>query len=267
MAHSPETIRQKLVEEHAVTRRDGIVFAVTTVVLTPVALGLLALPILFLMADSSERVAEFRQRAPFIADGALVLLFVLFFVGSLNSNLPKGAGRSIAIAFGWLGAAVVFSFAQMLYDAMPVIFWITWAIPALLALASLGNAYEPRDDYYLGWGRGMVNDPFTLRDDVDRAHVTIGFIVTFASMIFRSFAGIFGSAWLWRGITDEEASDGAEILHALASHASAKAALLMKEAPAALLRMLVKLELVKPAKGGAELTSKGEKLTGVSSVL
>lgn len=43
-----------------------------------------------------------------------------------------------------------------------------WLVATLLA-----HKYEPRDDYEFGY----FNNPFTLRDDIDRTHFTVGLIL------------------------------------------------------------------------------------------
>ena len=55
-------------------------------------------------------------------------------------------------------------------------------------MALLGRAYEPREDYYLGWFGGLMNDPFSLRDDVDRLHVRLGFMVALPMMLLGAWA-------------------------------------------------------------------------------
>jgi hypothetical protein len=256
---SLDQVRTELRDALGAARRDGLMFAAGTLVLTPVVGALLLAPIpLLLMHDRGGATSvDWGTRVVVLADVWLVLLVVIFFAGAR----AMGGSRWALAAIGALGAAIGVSLISPLREAAPVLFWILWSIPALLMLAFLGHAYEPRDDYYLGWAGGRLDNPLTFRDDLDRGHVALGFLSGLAAMIFKSCAALLGSGWIWRGLADDELRRAAELLVGLAEGRRMSSLLVGDRASwAGILRVLGKLELIAPA----GLTFKGEKITGIN---
>ncbi|HJV36631.1 hypothetical protein [Geomonas sp.] len=136
-------------------------------------------------------------------------------------------------------------------------------------LGCFGKAYEPGDNYYLGWTGGpiLIDDPFTIRDDIDRAHISLGFASAAANLILESYGGIFGSRWLWRGLTESELNDAAAVLCKLAQQdlRGASAAVRNPQSAANVFRALSKLDLISYCHCRLNLTVKGRDLVRESS--
>ena len=168
---------------------------------------------------------------------------------------------------------LVLSYATSLAETRPGVFWALYGLCALVECAMLGRAYEPRDSYYLGWARGDY-DPFSLGDgvraSVDREAEISQFATGIADMIFGSYASIFASGWLIRGLEHQEIVAAAEALHALCDGdgAAAKAVIARcqpEERGAHVLRALLRMDLVRPGEHGLRISARGEKLIGRES--
>ncbi len=182
------------------TRKDALTFAVLTVLVTPFFLALTALAAFFALALAGGD-------ALVIASGAGAYGFVtLFLVVSLVT--VWGAGRERP----WLGATLVAAAGAIavLGSALgDVLHLALFGGVAFGALAVLGRAYEPRDDYDLG---GIHGDPFTLRDDADRLHLGAGCLMAIPTMVLGAYHEVFASSWLWRGVGDDRVSAAASVL-------------------------------------------------------
>lgn len=65
------------------------------------------------------------------------------------------------------------------------LYWVMYTICFVVAML-LGHLYTPKKDYYLGWRtkrHGVFNNPFTLRDDIDRAHFFLGFLIAIPNFV------------------------------------------------------------------------------------
>jgi hypothetical protein len=135
----------------------------------------------------------------------------------------------------------------------------------------MGHAYEPREDYYLGWTAGpfLMGDPFTVEDDIDRAHFSLGFAVGMSHMIMESYSGIFGSTWLWRGLEERELSGAVGLLQALAANDSSRARacvqILGRASALRVVRALVKLKMVTIVGGHLRLRLKVREHLGLGT--
>lgn len=56
----------------------------------------------------------------------------------------------------------------------------------IAVLMVVGIKYAPRENYYIGMrmGRNIADDPLTLRDDRDREHIALGFLLIIPNFIF-----------------------------------------------------------------------------------
>ncbi len=118
-------------------------------------------------------------------------------------------------------------------------------------------------DYYLGWMTPpfLIDDPFTVEDDIDRAHFSLGLTMAIPWLIIESYSAIFGSTWLWRRLEDPELSAAAELLQTLATNDTARARAYMQTLSITtaliVMRTLVKLDMITIDKGYPRLSLKG----------
>lgn len=274
--HDVGRIRSNLADAIRKSRREALIYAVCTVIFTPIAA---AITLAGLVVGMMSFMPRRRGRAytydfePAIATGGIILMSVLF--ASLLASRPRHRPTIHDVLWLLLSAVplaviVWLTYGTELKTTSPTEFWIMYGAFALLMLALMGHAYEPRDDYYLGWG-GYYNDPFTLRDNLDRAHVALGCFASLPTLIFRSYAEIFGSLWLFRGLDEAEEATAAAILFALGQGQTRHAAELLRglrpKSAARVLRALDKLELLRIGKDGLALSSEGERLVGLNPYL
>lgn len=191
-----DNIRRRLEVKFSEHRKETLIFTAVTILLTPVALLAAVLIIIagihYIGLDFDD-MAFLGGPSGFLNVG-LVLLSLSFFVG--RKGTWKGSVQWVTSGFAVVLATIVWG-TLPIQESTPVLFWVVYGFGFLLALSCLGRAYTPRDHYYLGWLNGVVNDPFTLRDDAHRAHLSLGFAVALPKMIFEAYGHIFGSSWLW----------------------------------------------------------------------
>jgi hypothetical protein len=259
-------------------------FAVATVILTPVAIGFITLIIEMLAGPRTYGYGS--ALSPWIAVDLYFVyaLVVLLLRRDRRHGLPRGP---MALAVGALLALLALSWAidrgrpQLTFagiaiagDGLPapvpaLAAWhgpltAAYALLAVLYCGALGVAYEPRDEYYLGVF-GKYDDPTTLADDIDRAHVLLSIPALAGEIILRSYASIFASAWLWRGLDAAALSAAAAVLDALATGDREEVTRVLDASDLAVLpralRALVRLDLVRPRdRGGFRLSAAGERL-------
>jgi len=106
-----------------------------------------------------------------------------------------------------------------------------------------------------------MDDPFTIQDDIDRAHIGLGFAVSISHLILDSYGSIFGSRWLWRGLQESDLTASVALLQGLAtrdaSGVMSRVRALAKGSAVDIVRALVKLDLVVIDKGRPRLSRKG----------
>lgn len=260
-------LRTKLRELCAGARSDARLFAVLTVLLTPVAVALFILMLLFALAFVDLPVIDHLGYLLSFVTG--VNLCLAFMVASYFLR-PKEQYRRqddealwLMVAGGLFCCLLAMSYATPLSRTHPGWFWPSYLLLALAMLGCVGHAYEPKDDYYLGWTVGplLMDDPFTIQDDIDRAHMGLGFVVSISHLILSSYGEIFGSRWLWRGMQESELSTSVTLLRGLdtrdTSEAMAHVRALARGSAADSVRALVKLELVVIDNGFPRLSRKG----------
>lgn len=256
-------IRDAFEAEASKARRDSLVAAGTVALFTLVAL--VGAGWIGTRMAREGAVAGVRG----IVVGANALLgYVIVFTVLGNPNVRRQFGWVMAGALV-LAGLVAFSLGTRLWWTHPAFFWVVFVAGALVALGLLGHAYEARDDYYLGWMDGRADNPFTYRDDIDRGHIAIGFLVALPKMVVGSFGELVGSAWLWGGLDVRQLDAGADALHALGSYDRARAEQRLRglSRPSALLvmRWLGHLKLARRGRDGLELTDAGERFLGIGA--
>lgn len=261
-------LRTQLRESCASARRDAALFAVLTVFLTPVAVAIFLLILLFALALVDFPVVDhLGYRVSFITGANLCLAFMAasyFLRPKERYRQREGDTTWLSVAAGLFCTLLALCYFTSLANFHPVGFWLIYLLVALGMLGCIGHAYEPHDDYYLGWTYGpiLIDDPFTIQDDIDRAHIGLGFAVSMAHLILDSYGAIFGSRWLWRGLEEIEISTAATLLQGIAARETASLSTHMKsirpEIAAEALRALVKLDLVAMDRGRPRLSMKGQ---------
>lgn len=259
------SLRTKLRERYAAARQDAIVFAVLTVLLTPVAIVALIFSLIFACAMVHRGwVDHLFYTRTFLGGANLCLAFM----GASHYLSPKATFQQKADDSNWAFAGVAIfcgvlalSYLTKLPTAHTALFWTLYLILATVMLGCFGRSYEPRDDYYLGWTAGpfLMDDPFTFRDDIDRAHISLGFASSVANLILESYGGVFGSRWLWCGLSESELNDAANVVRRLAQQdfAGATAHFQNPLSAVSVFRALSKLELISYDHCRLNLTAKG----------
>lgn len=261
-------LRPRLREMCSVARREAATFAALTVLLTPVALGIFIMVLLFCMRLVDLPIIDHGgYQYSFVTGTNLTLAFMVlsYFLRPKAEQQPADSFWFV-LAGGIFCALLLLSYLTTLLASHPVLFWSLYLLMVLLMLGCLGYAYEPKDDYYLGWTWGpvLLDDPFTFCDDIDRAHLGLGFAAAISNLILESYGAVFSSRWLWRGLPESELKATATLLQGLAARDAKGVARhilgMKKESAATIVRALVKLELVVMDKGRPQLSRKGDEL-------
>jgi hypothetical protein len=209
-------VRARLLGELDERRRDAIRFAALMFVLTPAFLALAVLLFVFVVRWADLPFFDdlaFEYGFAVGAAGALAFMYVAYLVRGKPRWLAREADRgSELLALAALAGVAVLTFATSLRSSAPGLFWPLYAIGCLAFLGLLGRAYQARESYYLGWFGGWVDDPFTIQDDLDRAHVGLGFALAVPNAVLDAYGDVFGASWMWRAIDEDEAAIAADAL-------------------------------------------------------
>ncbi|ACM21070.1 hypothetical protein Geob_2720 [Geotalea daltonii FRC-32] len=273
--HDRVTLRNSLREAIGKTRRDAAIFAVLTVILTPIFLAGATVVLIFALAFVDLPLVDNLGYERSIVTGVNLALAFMAASYFLKPKEPYQRHKSdeawLMIALALYCALFLLSYGTSLSHSHPIGFWSLYLGIALTMLGCIGHAYEPQEDYYLGWLSGpvLVDNPFTIQDDIDRAHVSLGFAVALANLVLTSYDEIFGSKWLWQGLKESEISASVEFLEALAindgSRARSVVAKVGKTSSLGMIRALVKLEMIRINKGVVRLSLKGREFVGVKA--
>ena len=267
-------LRKKLRELCVSARSDAKLFAVLTVLITPVAVAVFAFILMLTLGSSRlSRVNHFGYRLSFVSVVNLCLAFMVvsYFLRPKEPYQRRENDANWLLLAGGLFCGILgLSYAIPLAQTNPEWFWPLHVLLTLGMLGCVGHAYEPKDEYYLGWTAGpvLMDNPFTIQDDVDRTHIGLGFVVSIAGMIFDSYGAVLGSRWLWNGLQESELSVSIKLLQALAardaSEVTERVRELTKDATVNSVRALVELELVFINKGNILISMKGRKFLDIN---
>lgn len=260
-------LRTKLRDLCASARRDAAVFTVLTVLLTPVAVALFILSLLFALSFVDlPLIDHLGYERSFVTGVNLCLAFM----GASYFLRPKEKYHRrtddsiwLLVGAGMFGGILALSYLTPLATTHPAWFWLLYLMLALIMLGCIGHAYQPQDDYYLGWTFGplLMDDPFTIQDDIDRAHIGLGFAASMSHLVLESYGAIIADSWLRRGLLESELNDSVAVLQGLsardATGVTAHMRTLSRRSAIDIVRALVKLELVTIDKGCPKLNMKG----------
>ncbi|BBA70055.1 hypothetical protein [Geobacter sulfurreducens] len=268
-----DLIRDRLRLSLDSARHDTATFAMLTVVLTPIFMVVGTIFLVFTLMIVDVPVVDHLGYDASVATGANLSLAFMAASYFLRPKQDYQRGRR---GYPWLvvGASLFcvllgISYGTTLPATAPGLFWSLYLVFALAMLGCIGHVYEPHDDYYVGWVAGpvLIDDPFTIEDDIDRAHLSLGLVGALSHLILSSYGEIFGSLWLWRGLKDHELSASVEFLKALAAKDPNRARTRMLSVGNAsardIMRALQKLEMILVVDGAPRLSMKGRELLGL----
>lgn len=261
------------------TRRDTLVFTGCVVLFAPVVLVIAVLVVILsaqwvgfpLGALAVRHSGAFR----WFPTLALSLLLARPFLRCLLGRIREPhARRRCQVALLLHVALVAATFGTSWAIAAPAAFWWGYAFTLLVVLALVGSSYQPRTEYRLGWlagGGRLYDDPFSLRDDLDRHHVALGFAVALPTAVLAAYTEVFASSWIWRGLTRPEIGLAARVLSTLVRGRGAGARILLSragpETGVRVRRALIRLRLVQEREGALQLTVDGAELLGLDPLL
>jgi hypothetical protein len=249
MPRTSGELRAAFAEAVAKERRDVRVAAVLLTLLTAAGVLLLATALAVESARGGRLFAA-------LAGLALAAVYVLFVV----SNDTERGDRAWVVAAGVALAGLGVLALTPLPGAAPSLFWILYAAGTVGAFGALGMAYRWRDPYLgLTWGHHRYDDPSTLRDDRDRAHLALTQVVALPRLLVGGFADLAGRGWMRQALEPEDVEAAVGLLERLAVHDRADVDRLLR--PRAVL-WLTRMGLLHRGEIGWALTPAGEELAG-----
>jgi len=147
------------------------------------------------------------------------------------------------------------------FDMAPVLTWSLFFSMVMLVIGLFSGSYAPHSSYYLGVWNGAIDDVFTIRDDVDRAHFMLGLLVSTVGALNDAYVAILGDRWLWQDRTPTEFRIAAHLLGELANQTEPKLADTFEaehlQHKMGALKILLNLQLVRVEQGRIKLHAKG----------
>jgi len=262
-------IREKLIAKIAAERREMLLFSLLTILLTPAFIAASVFILLLAVNETSSR--------SILWDEATLVHAVALFLGSavpmffMRPAVQPGwnwrDGLWLAAGLAAYGFLLYVSYRMQLRQENPRLYWPLLIGSAIVMLGMLGRGYVPRDHYYVRPGEWNLTDsPF--QRHAERSEFWLGFATAFPGLLLGSYGNIFGSGWLWRGLSDRGLRLAADVLHALGSRDVRGAEQKLRTVPAAeagrVVRWLLKLNLIRGDAGGRGLSSEGERFLGIS---
>jgi hypothetical protein len=266
-------IGELLRERFLAKRREMLVQAALMLVLTPafIVISVFVFVLFIPMTGHSHSYLLAGPRAG--VSGSLSVLFGMMMAYFFAAPIP----RRVLMDSRWLGASVwsfgvlvAISYLPGVMEAMGTAFWPAFIVLGLFVLASLGLAYEPKEDYYLGWVMGpvIVDNPFTCEDDLDRNHIALGFASAIPALIVGPWSDVFAHAVFFGRWDAEDHALAVVLLHRLVDVRGTDPCewLVMhgRRRPARVLHALARLGLVLPGEHGLGLTSRGRELLAIA---
>ncbi len=267
----PAQIRSKLLASVGAERRDALLFSILTIVLTPAFVALAVFITLVAVHKMGYGESQVLWDAKALVHGTT--MFLLVSCGAFFVRPDDHPGTEIRDLL-WLGLGVVLlaiilllTYVSELRTESPRVFWPLYGGLVIATLGLLGRGYVPRDHYYVRPGEWSWDDSPVERE-IEQAGFWFGFASAFPGLILGSYGNIFGSGWLWQGLSERGAWLGAEVLHALGARDAKSADGRLRAAPSKesgrVVRWLVRLKYIRRSDRTLELTSEGERFLGIS---
>jgi len=237
-----------------------MLFSVCLVLLTPLFLCLAAVLLVggILYADLPIfDHSAFYVSVLFGGNIFLALLFLSLFFRPKQDWQRSGDDKSNIMKAGACYAVLLFVTHSSAAPSSKALLTLIWFALAMAVLAFLGKAYAARDDYYMGVYNGMIDDPFTFKDDWDRAHFTLGMVSLVPEALLHAYSEVFAGWWLWKPLTDEELDAVTDVMANAWSNKPQQLGDVPKIRAEKVLRLLAELKWVRPHKEGAELSLAG----------
>lgn len=250
----PRRMAVLIADRVAARRADALIFAVTTLILTPVVI--VGGAMLILLDLARVKLPEYFEVPDALVAAVLCYLFTMTLVvfwspGRFSLSRLGFVGYAALTWLAMLGLAYLAGWPGTMAGWL----WPPFTFLGLLTLALVGRAYEPRDEYYLGFlGAPWLDVPIDPRDDLDRAHARLGVMVVLPGLLFGAWNDLFSSSWLLRPPTPAECRVAADLLAGLDLADPARIeAVLRREGPRGAgraARLLVRLKLLYRLKSG-----------------
>jgi len=238
--------------------KDAVSFALLTLLITPFLLVLAAGGVVVAVAYMAP--ALLRGSSPTATGMAALMLFLAFaFVSSWPKCRAQGATGHLSAAAGVYVALLVLTVMALKSDHVSGAFIALYVALVIVILGLLGRGYTPRDSYYLGLYGGRFDDPFTYRDDADRAHVGIGCAMAIPGLLLDSIGQAVSTSWLWRGVSPDVVRASTKVLMGVAAGRGSETLRSVGAQRGVVLRVLKRLDLVQIRKNDLRLTENGIK--------
>jgi hypothetical protein len=251
-------------------RASRLMFVAGTVIVTPFLLALGAAISLYAATRINRNwYISYSSTAHAVAAALVAAVLVQLFRPKPGIGRTPSEWNSLYLGAGVTVGLVVLSFGTRISTSHPGLFWVVFGVGEIVALGYVGRAYSPRESYYMGWfvtnyDPDGLDNPFTLRDNLDRTDYWTGWMLAIPSFVFEAYADVFGSGWAMRGPTELEQQIAYDVIHALA-HGDLPAARRAAERSTRVVRVLHEAELVNLTKRGLQLSSDGLRLVGLKT--
>lgn len=274
-------IRTIFLRELRQQRQELLIFSLISVLFIPLALALMVAIATFVVTIGIARYLGGAGLEGFTLSNyntgfnmlmASLLLVVLVTAQSPQQLSTDHSRWKLAAALTLLGMLLL-SYATDLLDTQPVRFWLLYLGLVFVMLALLGRVYTPHASHYsilqdinhtLGnrnpWSSSTRRNQARTFFSVMR--LSLATLTALADFILSSYAAIFNSRWLWKGLARNEQILATSVLVALAQQDNLRARNLLStcspQIANALLEIFDRLNLVKLTNSQLVLTIQAE---------
>jgi hypothetical protein len=260
-------LETELLEAMKEERRDALKFSILTVILTP---AFVAIAWFILLLATIQLSSSGSSGGMFFGGSGFVhatTAFLLLACGSFFIPQPGHPGKTagdylwLALGVGVLGVLALLTYATLLRQTHPGLFWGIYGIFSIGILGLVGRGYIPGDEDYVRFEDWGLDD-----QALDRADREVGFwvgwAVAFPRLILGSYGELLGGLWLWQDLDPSSLRVAVDLLRSMGARDFPAVDTRLRSAPDAVsgraLRWLLRLELIRRTREGLRLTSDGE---------